>query len=75
MADTAHRLPYWTLFATTIPNLGPPDLDGWATGDCPYCGDPGTFRVNLATGRWTCLPPVTPSADNGMAPHHRRVAR
>ena len=55
-----HRYPYASLFKTLVPDLGHPDPDGWATGSCPYCGDPKTFRVNLKSGRWTCVPPPPP---------------
>jgi hypothetical protein len=51
-------LPYAVLFQEIVPNLNEPDEDGWATGDCPYCGDIGSFRANLKTGRWLCLPPT-----------------
>ena len=53
---TRHRYPYKSLFKKYVSDLGEPDADGWATGTCPYCGDQGTFRVNLKSGRWTCLP-------------------
>jgi hypothetical protein len=52
-----HRYPYASLFQTLVPDLCHPDPEGWATGSCPYCGDPKTFRVNLKSGRWTCVPP------------------
>ena len=55
----AHRFPYWSLFSKEIPDLSMPDADGWATGSCPYCREPGTFRVNLKSGRWVCLPAPT----------------
>lgn len=48
--------PYKSLFKKYIADLGEPDKDGWATGTCPFCGDPGTFRVNLKSGRWACFP-------------------
>jgi hypothetical protein len=48
--------PFLVLFKGYIPDLSCPDKDGWATGTCPYCGDPDTFRVNLRTGHWVCLP-------------------
>lgn len=50
------RYPFYSLFQQHIQNLSEPDLSGWASGDCPYCGDPDTFRVNLRTGKWVCLP-------------------
>jgi len=52
----AHTYPYLTLFQHYVPDLGPPDKHGWASGSCPFCGDLNTFRVNLHTGRWVCLP-------------------
>ena len=63
MEMDSHRYPYTALFKKLVPDLGHPDPEGWATGSCPYCGDPETFRVNLKSGRWTCLPPpptITP---------------
>lgn len=51
-----HRYPYASLFKKLVPDLTLPDSEGWATGSCPYCGDPETFRVNLKSGRWTCIP-------------------
>lgn len=48
--------PFQALFERIIPNLGPPDADGWAVGDCPYCGDKQSLRANVITGRWTCVP-------------------
>ena len=51
-----HHFPYQKFFQRHVPDLGSPNDDGWATGSCPYCGDPGTFHVNLKTGHWTCLP-------------------
>lgn len=51
-----HTYPYWTLFKSYIADLGPPNAHGWATGSCPFCREPGTFRVNLKSGRWVCLP-------------------
>ena len=55
-----HRFPYLTLFRKYVPDLSAPDGDGWASGSCPYCGDPNTFRVNLRSGRWVCLPVPEP---------------
>lgn len=55
-----HTYPYLSLFKRYIPDLGPPDGDGWASGSCPFCGEADTFHVNLKSGRWTCLP--TPEA-------------
>jgi len=63
-----HTYPYWTLFKSQIPDLGTPDSEGWASGSCPYCGDPGTFRVNLKSGRWVCLPRSTKPKANEIAP-------
>ncbi len=57
MEMDSHRYPYASLFKKLIPDLSHPDPEGWATGSCPYCGDPETFRVNLKSGRWTCVPP------------------
>jgi hypothetical protein len=51
-----HTYPYWTLFKSQVPDLTEPDSEGWASGSCPYCGDQDTFRVNLKSGRWVCLP-------------------
>jgi hypothetical protein len=51
-----HNLPYWSLFQKQVPDLCTPDADGWASGSCPFCGEAGTFRVNLRSGRWVCLP-------------------
>ena len=51
-----HTYPYLTLFKSYIPDLGPPDENGWASGSCPFCGETDTFRVNLKSGRWVCLP-------------------
>jgi hypothetical protein len=51
-----HTYPYWNLFKSQIADLSDPDAEGWASGSCPYCGDPDTFRVNLKSGRWVCLP-------------------
>jgi hypothetical protein len=54
-----HTFPYWSLFKSEISDLSKPDPDGWATGRCPYCGERDTFRVNLKSGRWVCLPPTS----------------
>jgi hypothetical protein len=61
-----HRYPYLTLFKKYIRNLGRADENGWAIGDCPFCGEPGTFQVNLKTGRWVCFP--TPDKGNSQLP-------
>lgn len=58
----AHEHPYITFFKKYVQNLGEPDENGWATGDCPHCGESGTFQVNLKTGYWTCFP--KPSEQN-----------
>jgi len=63
---TLHRYPYKSLFAKYVYDLGEPDEDGWATGSCPYCGDSSTFRVNLISGRWVCLP--TPIKKSNRTP-------
>jgi hypothetical protein len=56
-----HTHPYLSLFRKYVPDLGPPDSDGWASGSCPFCGEVDTFRVNLKSGRWVCLPtPIPP---------------
>ena len=52
-----HCYPYASLLKKLVPDLSHPDPEGWATGSCPYCGDPQAFRVNLKSGRWTCVPP------------------
>ena len=52
----AHNYPYFTFFNKRIKNLGKPDVDGWAVGDCPFCGESGAFRANLKNGRWLCFP-------------------
>ena len=52
----AHIYPYFTFFKKRIKNLGEPDKDGWAIGDCPFCGESGAFRANLRNGRWLCFP-------------------
>jgi len=57
---TQDRYPYKTLFKKYVFDLCEPDEDGWAAGTCPFCGDPGTFRVNLKSGRWVCLPAPAP---------------
>lgn len=67
-----HRYPYESLFRKYVFDLGEPDEDGWATGSCPFCREPGTFRVNLKSGRWVCLPtppkqPHAPSSDGDGA--------
>lgn len=51
-----HTYPYLSLFKSYVPDLGPPDSNGWASGSCPFCGEADTFRVNLKSGRWVCLP-------------------
>ena len=51
-----HDFPYLSLFQEFVPDLSWPDENGWATGSCPYCYEPETFRVNLKSGRWICLP-------------------
>ena len=51
-----HAFPYQALFKKYVPDLSAPDQNGWASGTCPYCGEPETFRVNLKSGRWICLP-------------------
>ncbi len=51
-----HRFPYWSLFKSYVRDLGQPDAEGWASGSCPFCGEANTFRVNLKSGRWVCLP-------------------
>lgn len=62
-----HKFPYWTLFKSQVPDLSEPDSEGWATGLCPYCGEPDTFRVNLKSGRWVCLP-KPPQMNQGASP-------
>jgi len=52
----SHNYPYLTFFQNRIKNLGEPDRWGWATGDCPFCGEPRAFRANLKNGRWLCFP-------------------
>jgi hypothetical protein len=47
---------FGTFFKKLVPDLGTPDLEGWSSGTCPYCGQAGSFRANLRTGRWTCAP-------------------
>ncbi len=59
-----HYYPYASLFKKLVPDLGHPDPEWWATGSCPYCGDPETFRVNLKSGRWTCVPPAPTKTHN-----------
>lgn len=53
---TKQHYPYKSLFKKYVVDLGEPDTAGWAIGTCPYCGDPGTFRANLKSGHWACLP-------------------
>ncbi len=60
MRKEDHLYPYASLFKRYVSDLGQPDQNGWATGSCPYCGEPGTFRANLKSGRWTCLPTPPP---------------
>ena len=67
-----HRYQYESLFRKYVLDLGKPDEDGWATGSCPFCGDLNTFRVNLKSGRWVCLPTPpkqlpTPQSDSDEA--------
>ena len=50
--------PFAVLFSRQVPDLTPPDSDGWSTGTCPYCHLRGAFRANLNTGKWACLPPA-----------------
>lgn len=64
--------PFQALFERIIPNLGPPDADGWAVGDCPYCGDKQSLRANVITGRWTCVP--APPMPRSRAKRHREPA-
>lgn len=59
-----------TLFRRVVSDLTPADAAGWASGTCPYCRTPGAFRVNLATGKWVCLP--RPSPESGT-PTPRRA--
>lgn len=54
--------PFESLFRRLVPDLTTPDSDGWSSGTCPYCGDRNSFRANLLTGKWVCLP-----APQGMA--------
>ena len=51
-----HTYPYLSLFKKYVSDLSPPNEDGWASGSCPFCGEHDTFRVNLNSGRWVCLP-------------------
>ena len=55
-----HTHPYLSLFKKYVPDLSPPDSEGWASGRCPFCGEPDTFQVNLKSGRWVCLPTPVP---------------
>jgi hypothetical protein len=48
--------PFEAPFKELVPDLSVADADGWSTGTCPYCREPGAFRVNLVSGRWVCLP-------------------
>lgn len=66
-----HTYPYLSLFKQYVSDLGPPDEEGWASGSCPFCGEADTFRVNLQSGRWVCLPtPVRKKQPqgNGISP-------
>jgi len=56
---TQFNFPHKSLFQKYVCDLGEPDENGWATGTCPFCGDSGTFRVNLKFGGWVCLPAPT----------------
>jgi len=68
-----HTFPFLSLFKKAVPDLGPPDEDGWAAGTCPFCGDANTFRANLKSGRWTCLP--LPLAEGKPKPVGRKSLR
>ena len=58
----APEYPFEAPFRREVRNLGAPDAEGWAIGDCPYCGTAGGLKANLRTGRWLCLPPAPPPA-------------
>lgn len=62
--------PYLTLFKNYIPDLCQPDENGWAAGSCPFCGEADTFRVNLKTGRWVCLPTPEHKGQVRKGVHH-----
>ncbi len=57
--------PFASLFQRYVPDLSRPDAEGWASGSCPFCGDPDTFRVNLRSGHWVCLPTSGSIQDGG----------
>jgi len=62
-----HDFPYQTLFKKYVSDLSAPDQNGWASGSCPFCGEAGTFRVNLQSGRWVCLPTPNHLLDGNYA--------
>ena len=64
----SHNYPYVTFFKKRIKNLGKPDRWGWATGDCPFCGEPGAFRANLKNGKWLCFPETKGQQSQSVRP-------
>jgi hypothetical protein len=71
----ARRWPYEAAFKLEVPNLGLPDAEGWAVGDCPYCRTPGGLKANLRSGRWLCLPPAPPTPPPGLSSRPHRPLR
>jgi hypothetical protein len=60
MSKRPGQLPFTGLFRKLVPDLSGPDRQGWASGTCPYCHHPGSFRANLHTGAWVCIPTPKP---------------
>lgn len=56
---------FTSIFRKLTPDLSEPDGEGWASGTCPYCHAPGSFRANLSTGAWVCMPIPEPAVDRG----------
>lgn len=74
MARPSPRWPYEAAFKLEVPDLGPPDADGWAVGTCPACRTPRGLKANLLTGKWLCLPAGASSRPR-LPPPPRRSLR
>ncbi len=62
------RRSFARVFREFVPDLTPPDREGWAGGTCPYCRAAGAFRCNVFTARWVCLPTPGRGRSEDLAP-------
>lgn len=56
MPKRSGQRPFEAVFRNLVPDLTRPDPEGWSVGTCPYCQEAQSFRANVVTGKWLCLP-------------------